>query len=198
MTEPQFVACSGSPIICTTSPIGIWKAWRRVVEVGWSNNPKLDVCFRYRRIHFTVCQWSLAGECINWHTAKEMSGLVSVRYWSEPTTIWYSVGSAIGVPLERVRLVVIDIGVQTGLDCNIPDSKVINPIYTSFGRAASVWLSMRLNTQEIMESAKIFYCKLTAKREDKLTDVGRRVVRDENIIYINQSTDNKTIVPINE
>jgi hypothetical protein len=45
--------------------------------------PRLVDCFKYLKIRFTAIQWTVVGACKNCQTlftAKEISGLVRVRY----------------------------------------------------------------------------------------------------------------------
>ena len=59
------------------------KALTRVEDDLLKLRPMLKVCLTYLTMRFAAVQCTVVGACRNWHTlltAKEISGLVSVRY----------------------------------------------------------------------------------------------------------------------
>ena len=90
----------------------------------------------YRRIRFTALQCIVVGACRNWHTlftAKEMSGLVSVRYYKAPTKLLYQDESSEPslVPPSMLSFSVLGNGVSTGLHLCILDRDRMSEAYRS-------------------------------------------------------------------
>lgn len=84
----------------------------------------LNVLFTYLRIRLAVVQWAEVGAWRNWQTlftAKEISGLVSVKYWSAPTKRLYLVPPSWlkGTPFASDNCSELESGVGDGLQpCN--------------------------------------------------------------------------------
>lgn len=87
--------------------------------------PSPSVGFRYLRMRLTAVQWTIVGICRNWHTlftAKDMCGLVTVKYCSAPTILLYLVTS-VGPncsPSYDDNFLEATIGVLTGLQSSMP------------------------------------------------------------------------------
>jgi hypothetical protein len=104
-------------IINTPSPICV----REGTHYCWVIfSPILNVPWIYLMIRFTALQCIVVGACKNWQTlftANDMSGLVSVKYWSAPSILLYRVESTgpSFTPSDKLNLPIVDMGVSTSL-----------------------------------------------------------------------------------
>src|SRR6185437_1890858 len=94
------------------------KPTRTREESAEYQRPNSGVNFRYLNMRFTTCLWEVRGEA--WYRAQRptpnwMSGLVAVRYRSEPIMLLYSFWSTASPSVSSFSAVEVLMGVGMGL-----------------------------------------------------------------------------------
>jgi hypothetical protein len=89
--------------------------WRAKEEDEEYQRPKSGVCRKYRKMRLTACRCKVLGDAWKWahrHTENWMSGLVTVKYRSDPIMLRYSFRSTCSPSSSASRAVVVLIGVS--------------------------------------------------------------------------------------
>lgn len=124
--------------------------------------PSPGACFTYLTTLIAASIWDSLGACMNWlrlWTANDKSGLVTIKYKSLPTSLWYPLGSGMSGSSGRpkcasyyaeVSLVFSSIGDPAGLEPASPTSEISSKAYFLWYQY-TISISSKFYSQKITE-----------------------------------------------
>ena len=177
-----------SSCVCASRPISITKTSETKWTLLEKPNSMLHCSFQYLRMCLTARKSALVGAWKCWQTlftACAISGLVKVKYWRDPISCLYRVGS-ISCSSEGVMMDLRAMGVLIWVHSIIFVCSRRYLVYFVWEKNNLLGRYLTSNPKKIMQRSLVLERKFTTQGADEVTNYVVIIACDYNIINIDK------------